>query len=254
VELVLTSSAPVAYLSTKVCDVFPDGTSALVTRGLLNLTHRQSSTAPVPLEPGQATSVRIELEATSWVFEGGHRVRLSLAGADWPNVWSPPERATLTVDGASLVLRLPILEGETPVAERPRFAPGPGRDPHAPDPADEQPPTAWRVERDVLGREARAVIAHGAAYHGELGSSVEESYEGAIGVSTTDRGSAWARARSLYVVRWPEADCATEARLDLRSDSDSYHVAVHVAVEELSGSGIGRRERRFERVIPRRLQ
>jgi predicted acyl esterase len=32
VELTVTSSAPVAYLSAKLCDVFPDGTSALVTR------------------------------------------------------------------------------------------------------------------------------------------------------------------------------------------------------------------------------
>ena len=34
----VTSSAPVAYLSAKLCDVFPDGTSSLVTRGMLNLT------------------------------------------------------------------------------------------------------------------------------------------------------------------------------------------------------------------------
>jgi predicted acyl esterase len=31
------ASAPVAFLSAKLCDVFPDGTSALVARGFLNL-------------------------------------------------------------------------------------------------------------------------------------------------------------------------------------------------------------------------
>ncbi len=74
---------------------------------------------------------------------------------------------------------------------------------------------------------------------------------------STDPGAAWARATSRYVVRWPEADCATEATLDFRSDADAYYVAVEVVAEELSGdeaTGIGRRQRRFERTIPRRLQ
>ena len=49
----VASTAPVAYLSAKLCDVFPDGTSSLVTRGMLNLTtatrapiHRRSNPAP----------------------------------------------------------------------------------------------------------------------------------------------------------------------------------------------------------------
>ena len=45
----VVSSAPVAYLSAKVCDVFPDGTSSMVTRGMLNLTRRDSRTDPSPL-------------------------------------------------------------------------------------------------------------------------------------------------------------------------------------------------------------
>ena len=49
VRLRLRSDAAVASLSAKLEDVFPDGTSALVTRGFLNLTHRAGSTAPVPI-------------------------------------------------------------------------------------------------------------------------------------------------------------------------------------------------------------
>jgi hypothetical protein len=198
--------------------------------------------------------VRLELEATSWVFEPGHRIRLSLAGADWPNVWPPPAGGTLAVDAGSLSLSLPRLEGESPFAVRPEFAPSSGADAHAAELSGEQPPVVWRVERDVLGREARAVISHGSSYDGELGAKVEERYEGEVGVSTEDPGSAWARATCRYVLRWPEANCATEARLDLRSDGDAYHVVVDVIAEELAEAGIGRRERRFERKIPRRLQ
>jgi predicted acyl esterase len=257
VSLRLASSVTVAYLSAKLCDVFPDGTSVLVTRGLLNLAHRESSVEPAPLEPGRAEDVRIELEATSWVFEPGHRIRLSLAGADWPNVWPPPRAGVLSIDRASLELALPVVDGPPAITEPPVFAPSPGKDPHAPAEGGEQP-TVWRIERDVLGREARCVVSHGSDYEAEQGARVEERYEGAVGVSTVDPGAAWARASARYVVRWPEADCATEARLELRSDADAYHVVVDVVAEELADGegvvGIGRRERRFERTIPRRLQ
>ena len=253
----VVSSAPVAFVSAKLCDVFPDGTSALVARGILNLAHRRSSVEPDPLEPGAVTPVTIELDATSWVFEAGHRIRLSLAGADWPNIWPPPTSGVLTFDRATLELALPVVEGEPPVAEPPQFASSPGKDAHASDHTGEQPSTLWRIERDVLGRETRAVVSHGSSYEGEEGARIDERYEGAVGVSTVDPGAAWARATCRYVIRWPEADCATEARLDLRSDAEAYHVVVDVVAEELGDdvtTGIGRRERRFKRTIPRRLQ
>jgi hypothetical protein len=256
-EASVSCSVPVAYLSAKLCDVFPDGTSALVTRGLLNLAHRESSTSPKPLEPGRATPVRIELEATSWVFEPGHRIRLSIAGSDWPNVWPPPRAGVLTLERGALELSLPVVEGPPAIVEPPVFAPSPGKDPHAPDEGGEQR-TVWRIERDVLGRETRAVVSHGSDYAAEQGARVEERYEGAVGVSTDDPGAAWARASARYVIRWPEADCAAEARLDLRSDADAYHAVVDVIAEELGDGegvvGIGRREHRFERTFPRRLQ
>lgn len=250
----LESSVPVAFLSAKLCDVFPDGTSTLVTRGLLNLAHRASSTAPEALEPGTPIRIEVELEATSWVFEPGHRIRLSLAGADWPNIWPPPRPGTVTLDRETIALSLPVVEGEPPVPEPPVFSPSRGEDTHAADPTGEQPRTIWKIERDVLARESRSVISHGSDYEGEEGARIEERYEGEVGVSTVDPGNAWAKAACRYVIRWPEAECATEARLDLRSDAEAYHVIVDVMVEELGDSGLARRERRFERRIPRKLQ
>jgi hypothetical protein len=80
---------------------------------------------------------------------------------------------------------------------------------------------------------------------------VEERYDGAVGVSTRDPGDAWAKATARYVIRWPEVEVATEARLDFRSDAEAYHVVVDVIAQELGEEGIGRHERRFERRIPR---
>src|SRR5262249_47012495 len=52
-RLWLSSTREVAFVSVKLCDVAPDGTSALVTKGLLNLTHRDSHERPEPLVPGR---------------------------------------------------------------------------------------------------------------------------------------------------------------------------------------------------------
>ena len=46
---------PVAFAAARLCEVLPDGTSALVSRGILNLTHRGSHADPEPLVPGEPT-------------------------------------------------------------------------------------------------------------------------------------------------------------------------------------------------------
>ena len=58
-EVVLTLSAdrPRALVCVRLCDVAEDGASLLVTRGLLNLTHRDGHEEPEPLEPGEAYTV-----------------------------------------------------------------------------------------------------------------------------------------------------------------------------------------------------
>jgi hypothetical protein len=248
----VTSSAPVAYLSAKLCDVFPDGTSALVTRGMLNLTHRASSVAPEPLVPGEPVDVEIELEATSWVFEPGHRVRLALAGTDWPNAWPPPAPLTLSVERSSVSLLLP----ELPPPDEPRPVPAftaPGADAWhgGADTGEPQPEMVWRFTHDVLERCTRAIVRHGSRYEGELGAHVSEQYDGEVRVSTVDPGDAAATATARFEIAWPEATCSAESRLRFRSDEATYHVEVDLDVDE--GDAVVARQR-WSRDFPRRLQ
>ena len=212
VRLTVTSPVPVAYVAARLCDVFPDGTSALAGRGLLNLTHRDGHDAPLALEAGVPTSIEIELEATSWIFEPGHRVRLALAGSDWPNNWPPPSADPLEIDRASVELVLPVLTGP-PVLPPPLLPPSTGDDTHAPDTEIEQPEVVWRFEDDQIAREARAVTSYGASYEAPFEARVDEIYDGSVGVSKDDPAVAWARGRAGYRVIWPEADVRTEATL-----------------------------------------
>ncbi len=249
----LRSSAPVAYLSAKLCDVHPDGTSQLVTRGLLNLTQRGSREVPTPLEPGIVTEVSVELEVTSWMFEEGHRVRLDLAGTDWPNAWPPPGPVTLTIGREGSALVLPTVEGPSSIAERPLLPP----------PRLEQQATAssrgeplqeitWRIEHDVLGRETRAVVRYGGPSEADdVAPALEQWCGGTVGVSTEDPGRAWMDASASYRLRWPEATVVTEARTQVRSDADAYHVRIEIDAAEEGGASWSRR---WERRINRRLQ
>jgi putative CocE/NonD family hydrolase len=251
-RITVASPHPVAFLSARLCDVFPDGTSALVSRGVLNLAHRDGHTTPKPVETGTPTPVELELEVTSWIFEAGHRVRLALAGSDWPNTWPPPHAGSLEVERASVELGLPVLDGP-PVAPPPVFRQlvRAGRDVG---PESDQPPIVRLIEHDTVGRQTRVVTSYGFRYEGPYDAKIEEQYDGLVGVAAGHPGRAWATARARYAIAWPEATVTTEAHLRLRSTSSRYHVVVEVIASEDGPDGIGHVERRFERTIPRRLQ
>jgi hypothetical protein len=108
VQLELESDRPVAQLAARLCDVAPDGTSLLVTRGVLNLTHRDGHENPEPLEPGRRTRVVLDLDAIAQAIPAGHRVRLALSPAYWPWLWPAPEPVTLAVHTAESSLVLPV--------------------------------------------------------------------------------------------------------------------------------------------------
>jgi uncharacterized protein len=108
VELELDSDRPVAQICARLCDVAPDGTSLLITRGVLNLTHRDSHEHPEPLVPGERTRVTVQLDGIAQAIPAGHRIRLALSPAYWPWLWPAPELATLGVQTAGSALVLPV--------------------------------------------------------------------------------------------------------------------------------------------------
>ncbi len=96
-SLYLSSTAPITFLAVKLCDVAPDGTSALITKGYLNVTHRESHAVPAYIKPGEIYKLDIELMACAYRFNRGHRIRLSIASADFLNAWPTPDLGTNTV-------------------------------------------------------------------------------------------------------------------------------------------------------------
>jgi predicted acyl esterase len=243
VELTVSATAPVAFASAKLCDVAPGGTSALVTRGILNLTHRDSHERPEALTPGEPARATVELDATAYVFEPGHTIRLDLAGSDFASSWPPPFAGTIEVDRAGSTLVLPVLR-EPPVAAPPAFSPG---EPEASRPER----VAWGVRENVLARERAVTIDHGGV-RGRSGiAESSDRYRGEIRVRWDDPGHCTAEAAASLELAWPEASVRTESRALLRSDPETWHLEIELEVFE-GEERIG--HRRWERTLPRDLQ
>src|SRR4051794_19427438 len=82
VPLRVSADAPAATLSVKLCDVSPDGTTALVPRGTLDLAYCDELLAPAEpaaLSPGTVYDVEPTLDACASRLVPGQRLRLSVA-------------------------------------------------------------------------------------------------------------------------------------------------------------------------------
>ena len=104
----LSADKPSAMIAARLEDVAPDGSSTLVTYGLLNLTHRDGHEQPEALVPGQIYTVKVVLNDIAQAFPAGHRIRLALATSHWPIAWPSPEMAALTLETGSATLSLPV--------------------------------------------------------------------------------------------------------------------------------------------------
>jgi hypothetical protein len=141
---------PCALLAVRLCDVAPDGASALVTRGLLNLTHRDGHERPEPLEPGRRYAVTVRLNAIAHVLPAGHRWRLAVAPTYWPHAWPSPAPVTLSVFAAGSRLDLPVRAPRAEDAELPAFGPPEGAAPLARE-VLRAPDRQYSVRHDVVG-------------------------------------------------------------------------------------------------------
>jgi uncharacterized protein len=237
VELYVAHTAPVATWVVRLCDVAPDGTSTLVTKGILNGAHRESHERPTPLEPGKVYRIPFDLKVISWKFPPGHRIRVAIGNADFANLWPSPYRMTTTlyVDAARPTrILLPVCPPETrPV---PAWGPSPPREP-----SGSEPENQWTVTRDEMAqtvtvfRETRS--ARGYERRWCTASDREPAKAKLVGEAQRDvqRGS--------DVV-------SSKAWMTIESDEKAFHMTVR---RQLSVNGTPKWEKSWSDVIPRRL-
>jgi putative CocE/NonD family hydrolase len=103
-RLRLSSDKPMAQLAVRLCDLRPDGTSAMITMGVLNLTHRKSSETPELLTPGETFETTVTLDQIAYRIPAGHRLRIAVSTSYWPFIWPSPERAMVSLEAGTLEL------------------------------------------------------------------------------------------------------------------------------------------------------
>jgi hypothetical protein len=109
VDLHVTVDEPVGVAAVRLLVVSPEGEAHLICRGSRNLAFPKDLSDPVPIEPGVGRQLRFPLLGSSALVPEGWRLRLAIAGADFPVVFPPGRKFTLTVDPSRSSLTLPLV-------------------------------------------------------------------------------------------------------------------------------------------------
>jgi predicted acyl esterase len=73
-----------ASFAVRLCDVYPDGRSMLVCDSIARATYRQGTDETAAVEPGQTYTLTLRLPPTALTVVAGHRLRISIAGSNYP--------------------------------------------------------------------------------------------------------------------------------------------------------------------------
>jgi hypothetical protein len=249
----VSASAPRANWFARLSDVAPDGRVTLITGAGVNGAHRESATDPAPLVPGEIYPLDVEMHYTSWVFPEGHRIRLSVANAQWPMFWPSPDPMTTTLHlGAEAGTRLVLPVVAPHPRPRPEFL-APVEDPSLAGYATVERGTTSsyseldRVERDIESGTATVVLTNRTAYSYPWG--IHETDE-RITHRTNDLHPELSSVVGDYAitVRLEDRILRFQGVLEFSSDRESFHFEY---TRRLERDGEPVRERSWRRSFAR---
>ncbi|MFB6652927.1 CocE/NonD family hydrolase [Streptomyces microflavus] len=108
VKLRIRMDVPRGQAIARLCDVAPDGSSTLVTRGVLNLAARHGRDRTDDWTPGETEDVTFDLNGIGHTFPPGHRIRLAVSSSYWPWIWPQAGSAGFTLDADGSFVELPV--------------------------------------------------------------------------------------------------------------------------------------------------
>ncbi|MEU5426319.1 CocE/NonD family hydrolase [Streptomyces olivoreticuli] len=80
----LSSTGADTDLTAKLVDVAPNGRAEILCDGIVRARYRESFDRPRPLTPHRTAELTVRLGAVGHVFAAGHRIRLEVAGSNFP--------------------------------------------------------------------------------------------------------------------------------------------------------------------------
>uniref|UniRef100_A0AAU2VPL7 CocE/NonD family hydrolase n=1 Tax=Streptomyces sp. NBC_00008 TaxID=2903610 RepID=A0AAU2VPL7_9ACTN len=108
VRLRIRMDVPRGQAIARLCDVAPDGSSTLVTRGVLNLAARHGRDRAEDWPAGSTEDVTFELNGIGHTFPPGHRIRLAVSSSYWPWIWPQAGSKGFTLDAEGSFVELPV--------------------------------------------------------------------------------------------------------------------------------------------------
>ncbi|MGH9294710.1 MAG: CocE/NonD family hydrolase, partial [Acidimicrobiales bacterium] len=243
--LELSSDRPTANVIVRLCDVAPTGESLLVTRGMLNLTHREGHDKSVPLEPATPVTVRVPLKAIGHRFAAGHRIRLAVQATYWPWIWPAAANATLGLAcGQRSRLELPLRP--QPPGEEPAVTFGP---PERVEPIAHEVlaarPTSRRVVTDLASSSSSLVFdwdVGGRVLLTESGLEYDGSNITTYTIAAGDPLSAEVSTQqSAALRRAGELDVLVETSGRMTADAQNFLVTLSIDAREAGARVMGRR-------------
>ena len=252
----VSADAPLAHWFARINDVAPDGTVTLVANAGQNGAHRESARDPKAIEPGKPFPLEIELHFTSWIFPKGHRIRLSVANAQWPMIWPTPYAMTtaLHMGAAGTRLLLPVVPPEN--RPQPHFAPIPPAGPELPGfgAIDTGTPSGYgeisSVDRNPRTGHAKVVATSSSADRYPWG---EERHTESITHEADDEKPANASVRGEYAteVKLPGRVLRWECVVNMKSDRVNFY---YETTRRLLDNGALVREKTWKETFPRDFQ
>ncbi|MGV3549751.1 CocE/NonD family hydrolase [Rhizobium sp.] len=240
-EVTLRSDVAQATLTARLCEVWPDGTSTLVTWGTLNLSQRGSREFPESLPSGEDVTVRVDLNHCGRRFGKGNRLRLVLTNQHWPVLWPAPVMPSFTIEPGVSRLILPV-RADRPEDGSLEFEP-PQMAPHLPTEELAPDSNARVVSIDVgTRRETLTLTAdYGRQRLLDRGIEVWSSVTDRMAITEDDPLSARLDTGWTLGVKSGDCDAETISNVVVTSTATQFHLQWRLEARE-SGEKVFERE------------
>ena len=247
----VSSSAEIASFCVKINDIFPDGSSRLVCRGILNATHRFGHDQPAALIPGEIVELEIPLKYISWTFQPGHCIRVAISSADFPWVWPSPYPARNQVYWGSRqpsYVILPVVTEPSASTSQADFIPIKKIEPTGHSFYD--PPT-WQFIQNIVNGNTVLQI-NNRSQRKEEGSSFSIESDSQAEMGACDEHPEAAFARGCYTYNLVEGDNRTSiaGNTVIKSTATDFQLDIKLKIEQDGQVVI---EKEWEESFPRNL-
>ena len=249
VKLTVQSNVAVLGFCASLSDVASDGRSHLVAKGIVNLTRRDSMQNPEAAKPGLKYDLEIELDATGWIFGTGHRIRLSISNADWPNVWPTPYPARSQIfhgQNHPSCLILPLVPAR-PRAKVPELVPAQTDKTHLSSAVE---PPVWRATHNLLSGCCEVEIGHQFSHRLSPQTVFERIESGRFYLDPKRPGAAGGVGHHLHRLRGANMVVSAEANITIQATVTHFQFMINLEVR-LNGKSYFNRQ--WLESIPRNL-